>query len=114
MIVLGSCVCYRKPNYQWQTKNDGSDVTDNYGFVLPGFGPASLCLLPHLILITILSEVLLLILFTDKENQCRIVKHLFCVIQQVSGRVELNPEIVLVSLVCLIVVYFCATTLLFP
>ena len=76
MIVLGSCVCYRKHNYQWQTRNDGSDVTDNYGFVLLGFGPASLCLLPHLILVTILSEVLLLILYTGKENQCRIVKHL--------------------------------------
>ena len=54
------------------------------------------------------------VLFTDKENQCRIVKHLFCVIQQVSGRVELNPEIVLVSLVCLIIVYFCGTFILFP
>lgn len=93
--------------------NDNNDVDGDCSFVLPRVFPACLHLLTHLALtITELGALTPLILqirklSTEKYNI------LFFVIQLVSDRVGLCPEIVPGQLVCLIVVYFCAATMLF-
>lgn len=102
----------QKIQFPMAKNNDYNDVDDDCSFVLPRVFPASLHLLTHLVLtVTELGAISPLILqirklSTEKYNIS------FFVIQLVSDRVGLSPEIVPGQLVCL-VVYFCATTMVF-